>query len=83
MFRRFPRLVLSALSLLLVFGLALFTILIAAPDNTGPTEAQYKEDFNGDGTVNIADVIALLLFQRANPGDLGSDYNGDGNPKYS
>ena len=38
----------------------------------------YKEDYSGDGNVNIADVIALLLYQRANPGDLVGDYNGDG-----
>ena len=43
-----------------------------------PSESQYKEDFNEDGSVNISDVISLLLYQRANPGDLGGDYNGDG-----
>ena len=43
-----------------------------------PAERQYKEDFNGDGTANISDVISLLLFQRSNPGDLDGDYNGDG-----
>jgi FlgD Ig-like domain/Cytochrome c554 and c-prime len=35
-------------------------------------------DFNEDGNIDIEDVIALLLFQRANPGDLSGDYNGDG-----
>jgi len=35
-------------------------------------------DFNADGSINITDVIALLLFQRANPGDPGGDFNGDG-----
>lgn len=35
-------------------------------------------DFNGDGRLAINDVIALLLFQRANPGDLAADFNGDG-----
>lgn len=35
-------------------------------------------DFDGNGTIAITDVIALLLFQRANPGDLGGDFNGDG-----
>ncbi|MBN2289298.1 MAG: hypothetical protein JXQ83_08190 [Candidatus Glassbacteria bacterium] len=35
-------------------------------------------DFNGDGRKEINDVIALLLFQRANPGDLRADFNGDG-----
>ena len=36
-------------------------------------------DFNGDGNINISDVISLLLFQRANPGDLRADFTGDGN----
>ena len=40
-------------------------------------------DFNGDGNINISDVIALLLFQRNNPGDLGGDYNFDGVPNVS
>ncbi|MBN2290575.1 MAG: hypothetical protein JXQ83_14670, partial [Candidatus Glassbacteria bacterium] len=35
-------------------------------------------DFNGDGKVSVSDVIALLLFQRANPGDLRGDFNRDG-----
>ena len=34
-------------------------------------------DFNGDGVLNIVDAIALLLFQRDNPGDLRADYNRD------
>ena len=41
-------------------------------DNTVPC------DFNGDGNINIADVISMLLFQRSHPGDLGADFNGDG-----
>ena len=45
-----------------------------------PAEAQYKEDFNGDGNINIVDVIALLLYQRANPRDSKGDYNGDCTP---
>ena len=35
-------------------------------------------DFNEDGNINISDVIALLLFQRNNPGDLGGDYEQNG-----
>ena len=74
-------------------GLAVFLVLLlivfllnGAPglsaESTGkstvtPAEAQYKEDFNGDGNINIVDVIALLLYQRANPGDSKGDYNGD------
>jgi len=34
-------------------------------------------DFNGDGNKNIVDVIALLIYMRDNPGDLGADFNGD------
>jgi len=52
--------------------------------NTSSTAAGAAEpaagtcDFNGDGKISITDVIALLLFQRANPGNLGGDFNGDG-----
>ncbi len=35
-------------------------------------------DFNGDGNINIADVISLLIFMRDNPGDLSADFNDDG-----
>jgi len=35
-------------------------------------------DFDGNGTVNVSDVIALLIFQRDRPGDRGSDFNRDG-----
>ena len=74
--------VLMASALLITF-LYFFGVAILSADNTGkttiaPVEAQYKEDYNGDGKVNIADVIALLLFQRDNPGDPGGDYDGDG-----
>ncbi|RKY24420.1 MAG: hypothetical protein DRP79_07795 [Planctomycetota bacterium] len=40
--------------------------------------ALYKEDFNGDGRLNLGDVIELLLFQRALPTHPRADYNGDG-----
>jgi len=35
-------------------------------------------DINEDGLVNIADVIAILLFHRNNPDDLAGDINNDG-----
>ncbi|MEA1996245.1 MAG: hypothetical protein U9N45_01335 [Gemmatimonadota bacterium] len=38
----------------------------------------YREDYNRDGSTNIADVIALLLLARADPADSTLDYNGDG-----
>ena len=37
-----------------------------------------KCDFNEDGSVNISDVISLLIHQRDNPTDSKGDYNGDG-----
>ncbi|MFC1614596.1 hypothetical protein ACFL5K_04800 [Gemmatimonadota bacterium] len=43
-----------------------------------PARAQYKEDFNGDGNVNVIDVIALLITGKTNPDDPLADYNGDG-----
>jgi len=45
---------------------------------TAANAQQYKEDFNKDGNVNIADVITLLLLGRDNPTDPRADYNGDG-----
>ena len=77
-----PVLMVSALLITLLY---FFPVAILSADNTGkttvaPVEAQYKEDYNGDGRVNVVDVIALLLFQRDNPGDPGGDYNGDGTP---
>jgi flagellar hook capping protein FlgD/cytochrome c554/c'-like protein len=35
-------------------------------------------DQNADGSINILDVISLLLFQRDNKGDLDGDFNFDG-----
>ena len=69
---------LPLLLLLLVFLLYIPNFTATAQANSYPSATQYKEDYNGDGSVNIADVIALLLFQRDNPGDLGGDYDGDG-----
>ena len=40
-------------------------------------------DINENGIINIADVIALLLFQRANPDDLAGDINGNGTSNIS
>ncbi|MFH1068391.1 MAG: choice-of-anchor D domain-containing protein [Candidatus Glassbacteria bacterium] len=39
--------------------------------------AVYKEDINGDGKVNILDVVTLLLMGKANPADSRADFNGD------
>ena len=47
---------------------ALFVTIMACLAFAPASAEQYKEDFNGDGCVGITDVIALLLFQRANPG---------------
>ena len=47
-------------------------------DNGNLSSANYKEDINGDGNVNIADVISLLLLGRDNPNDPVADYNCDG-----
>ena len=38
----------------------------------------YKEDYNNDGNVNIADVIALLLLAMKDPSNPVVDYSGDG-----
>ena len=38
----------------------------------------YREDFNGDGKTDIADVISLLLEGSTNPGNSRVDFNGNG-----
>ena len=43
------------------------------------TEKPVMCDFNTDGDINQADVIALLRFLQNNPGDLRADFNRDGN----
>ncbi|MEA2062143.1 MAG: hypothetical protein U9P14_00470 [Gemmatimonadota bacterium] len=35
-------------------------------------------DINGNGRINVADVIAFMLLGRGNPGDPRLDWNGDG-----
>ncbi|MEA2062235.1 MAG: LamG-like jellyroll fold domain-containing protein [Gemmatimonadota bacterium] len=48
-----------------------------APDSPEPVPT-VRCDFNSDGAINIIDVIALLIFQRENPGDPLGDFNHDG-----
>ncbi|MEA1997270.1 MAG: hypothetical protein U9N45_06500, partial [Gemmatimonadota bacterium] len=43
-----------------------------------PETANYREDFNGDGRINIQDVIALMLLIRSDSVNADGDYNGDG-----
>lgn len=38
----------------------------------------YKEDINGDGRVNVLDVLALMLLGRNDHMDPKADYDGDG-----
>ncbi|HUU28764.1 MAG TPA: CARDB domain-containing protein [archaeon] len=52
------------------------------PEGAQP-EPQTACDFNGDGKINIIDVISLLLFLRDNPGDLRADFNGDGDADWA
>jgi hypothetical protein len=47
--------------------------ILETPPQTGATC-----DFNKDGDIDISDVIALVLFQQSNPGDLQGDFNQDG-----
>jgi len=43
-----------------------------------PLSISFREDFNQDGRVSVADVVALLIASRDNPADPALDYNGDG-----
>ena len=52
--------------------------LEVAVTGTGASVPYPGCDFNGDGKINIVDVIALLLFQRSYPGDPRGDFDRDG-----
>ena len=78
--RRCFGIVLAAVSLLLVTlfllsGVHRLSAENADKTNITPAAAQFKEDFNGDGKVNVTDAIALLIFGRINPDDPRADYN--------
>ncbi|HUU28247.1 MAG TPA: right-handed parallel beta-helix repeat-containing protein [archaeon] len=45
---------------------------------TGPAEARWREDYNGDGRVNILDAVSLLILAREHPEDPAADYDSDG-----
>ncbi|MFC1537271.1 SUMF1/EgtB/PvdO family nonheme iron enzyme [Gemmatimonadota bacterium] len=59
--------------------IAVFVAILACVTLSAVIAQQYREDFNRDCAVDIADIIALMIYQRDNPGDLKGDYNKDGN----
>jgi len=68
---------------LLIAILCLFASPDICTDNLSraainPAEAVYKEDYNGDGSLNVADAIALLILGRDDPTSPVADYDGDG-----
>ncbi|MEA2062373.1 MAG: hypothetical protein U9P14_01625 [Gemmatimonadota bacterium] len=69
------------LSLLITLSFTFISVSFArgAENKTRPpADVQYREDYNADGRVSVADVIALLILGRGSPEDPGADYNGDG-----
>ncbi|MFC1614893.1 DUF4832 domain-containing protein [Gemmatimonadota bacterium] len=69
----FSILAFSALAISFVIG-----FLYASSDYPVSDDSYYKEDYNWDGYINIADVITVLLMARKDPGDPRIDYNADG-----
>jgi len=67
--------------LLYLYGGTIFFAENLSQANPNPVEISYREDFNADGIISVADAIALLLLGRDDPGNSVADYNGDG--KYS
>ncbi|MFH1071497.1 MAG: hypothetical protein V1794_17900 [Candidatus Glassbacteria bacterium] len=78
---------LVALVLLLALSLFLYSFRafsFSSGDYVLPAgQAGLREDYNGDGSVDLQDVISLLLFARDNPRDPLADYNGDGRSSIS
>ncbi|MEA2063474.1 MAG: dockerin type I domain-containing protein [Gemmatimonadota bacterium] len=73
--------ILSAICLVVFFSLALailHPVPVHAATSLQPSAGQYREDFNGDGSVSIADVIRLIRMSWEKPTVPGCDYNGDG-----
>jgi hypothetical protein len=64
-------------------GLVLLVLLTVAnlSADIRPEITRYREDFNGDGSVNVTDAVDLLLMGLDSPDDPRVDYNGNG--KYS
>jgi len=82
MARRRGKNVISTFKLCLAFSL-LFGLSFLEADSRHlvfvmPEKAVYKEDFNGDGSVNALDVIYLAMMCIHNPADTLCDYNKDG-----
>ena len=71
----------SMVSVFIFYTLSIFllTALLspALAQDTG-SAYRYKEDVDGNGEVEISDVLALLRLGRENPSDARADYNGDG-----
>jgi cytochrome c5 len=76
--RRYSVALVSSVSLLAVMliGLVLYDSSVYALPRL--SAAEYKEDINGDGKIDIADVVALVIQGRDNPEDPQVDYNGNG-----
>lgn len=68
------------ITLLFLFGAAILgpASRLQADEDEEPAEEYYKEDINKDGSVNILDVLALLLMSRNDPEHPVADYTDDG-----
>lgn len=66
--------------LIAVLPILLLSTTSIAPikSETLPSEAMFREDINGNGEVNLIDILSLLMTGRSNPDDPKADYNGDG-----
>lgn len=55
------------ISIIFILTFSAVSFLYSPVAAQSPAEAQYKEDYNADGKVNVSDAIALLILQRNNP----------------
>ena len=78
-YRFFPAVLSLFVAVLFLFAVPiLWENNLLQAEEEGSTLSLYVEDCNNDNKINIADVIALLILGRDEPGSPEADYNGDG-----
>lgn len=72
-----PKSALAAVTLILVLSIPVVTAG-ASTEGPGLSSLRFVEDLNGDGRVDVLDVLTLILRGRDDPSAEGLDFSGDG-----